>query len=519
LAPEVICPPDITLSCEYPINFVEGAYSDFLGNHNGSLDEDPLSTIFGNVYDSFRYDTSIRQNVVINDPNNEDFVQPHIFGIDGWAMDNCEVSLEVIVSIFEDCSGNSLPGDAPAGAVKLITRRFRATDGSGNIGGSCVQRIWIVDFDRFYIADQNCNNEDPFDGVIWPCDVTLNECPEEISGTGEPIILDDECSIIGVSFEDEQFDFADGACYKILREWTIIDWCQLDLNTGEGIWRDTQIIKVVDNAGPSFLSCPVLPVELCLDDPGITLPANNQSLLVENDPESTSCSVHVSLSQTIQDLCSESVIYDVKIYLFNGSEFIQIKPPTVLQLGLNHQGVMSFNTAGSNIPDINENGLPYNDALCGDYHRVVWTVEDGCGNQSICDYLFRLEDCKDPTPVCFNGLSSVVMGSNGEVTIWASDFDASSFDDCTYSEDLLFSFSGTEYQPSFTYTCDNVPEFGVPIPVEIWVADEGADQNCNGQIEWSERNKDFCVTFIIITDNQNVCDENGLVLDGEIQTE
>jgi hypothetical protein len=150
----------------------------------------------------------------------------------------------------------------------------------------------------------------------------------------------------------------------------------------------------------------------------------------------------------------------------------------------------------------------------------LWSAEDGCGNWSHCEYLIRLEDCKQPSPVCINGLSTVVMPIGGQVTIWAKDFNASSFDDCTAEEDLLYSFSGTSYQPSFTYTCDNVPAFGVELSVNIWVADGGTDDNCNGQISWSERNKDFCTTTIVITDNAHVCpDTSGSVLlAGEILT-
>ncbi|HLF63787.1 MAG TPA: T9SS type A sorting domain-containing protein, partial [Saprospiraceae bacterium] len=173
---------------------------------------------------------------------------------------------------------------------------------------------------------------------------------------------------------------------------------------------------------------------------------------------------------------------------------------------------------------------PYNDRYCSnwplpggvkDYHRVLWSVEDGCGNLSTCEYLFRLEDCKQPSPVCV-GLSSVVMPSSGSVTIWAKDFDASSFDDCTAREDLLFSFSGTTYQPSRVFDCAAIEVNGSPsFLVEIWVADEGNDQNCNGfvsplGIEWGERNKDFCTTFIVIDDNEGVCGDGA---GGVVETE
>jgi hypothetical protein len=111
------------------------------------------------------------------------------------------------------------------------------------------------------------------------------------------------------------------------------------------------------------------------------------------------------------------------------------------------------------------------------------------------------------------------MPVGGQVTIWAKDFNASSFDDCTPSADLLYSFSGTTYEPSFTYNCDNVPAFNTQLAVEIWVADGGTDDNCNNQISWNERNKDFCTTTIVITDNTNVCGGSGSILAGEILTE
>src|SRR5678815_4126981 len=221
LKPVITCPPTIAISCKYPLEVHAGSYRDVTGNNDGTLDEDPLSELFGNVYDAFRHDQSERQHIIINDPGNDLQQQPFDWGLEGWATDNCESELSVVVSVIDDCSGNSFTGDHPEGAVKLIERRFYAFDGVNT--SSCLQRIWVVDYHPFFITDTTCENENPNDGVIWPCDVLITNCPEEISGTGEPIILDDGCSLIGISHEDTQFDFAEGACFKILREWKILD--------------------------------------------------------------------------------------------------------------------------------------------------------------------------------------------------------------------------------------------------------------------------------------------------------
>ena len=185
-------------------------------------------------------------------------------------------------------------------------------------------------------------------------------------------------------------------------------------------------------------------------------------------------------------------------------------------------GQIVFDSRSSSLLNVRLNGLPYNDKYCiggeKDYHRILWTVEDGCGNINTCSYLFRLEDCKEPTPVCKN-LSTVVMPSSGSVTIWAEDFNASSFDDCTPAADLLYSFTGDEYNPSKEFNCDTLIENGsTQFIVEIWVADEGNDLNCNGIITWDERNKDYCTTFIVVDDNESTCLDIG-PLGGAIETE
>ncbi|MEO5905752.1 MAG: hypothetical protein ABIQ11_03445, partial [Saprospiraceae bacterium] len=520
LSPFVECPPDITISCDYWFNVEEGIFADGEGNHNGNLDEDPLSPIFGNMFDAFRYSENARQDIIINDPGNDQISQPHFWGIDGWADDNCEVNLSVRVRVFNDCTGDDLPGDAPAGAVRLIERRFSASDGNEGIApGTCTQRIWVIDFDPFYITDLTCNNNNPNDGVIWPCDVVLTTCPDDLSGTGEPIVFDDACSLIGIAYEDTRFDFVDGACFKILRRWSVIDWCQYDPLTGEGLWHYTQVIKVNDHDGPELLNCPVGPVVLCVADPGVSLPDNNQAFLGEDNPLSSSCSAHLNLCQTVHETCSEFVKFDVKIYPFNGHEFIQVKSVTTVSVDTaTNNAVLCFDTRESSIQSIRLNGIPYNSPFCGNYHRILWSIKDGCGNLSTCEYLFRLEDCKQPSPVCINGLSTVLMPVGCEVTLWAKDFDASSFDDCTPSDELLFSFSGDNYQPSQLFDVDNIPAFGVETTILIWVADGGTDDNCNGSISWDERNKDYCTTTVVFTDNSGNCTSSSILAQGHILT-
>ncbi len=522
LAPYIECPPDITVSCDFWFPAEEGTYRDAAGNQNGHLDEDPLSPIFGDMYDALTYndDQSVRQPIFIDDPGNTQYPQPHYWGIDGWADDNCVADLEVRTKIYNDCTGDNLPGNPPPGAIKLVERRFIARDNQEGFNpATCTQRIWVVDYDPFYIADRDCYNSDPNDGVRWPCDILITNCPDDLGNTGEPIIYSDACNLIGVTYEDTRFEIADGACFKILREWKVIDWCQYNPVTGYGLWSYTQVIKVHDDDAPVFLNCPQNPVILCVADEGVRLPATNQAFLGEHDPNASSCSVHVTMKQRIRESCNGTVKYDVKVYPFNGNSFLQVVPLTEVSLDDNHEADLVFNTEESAIQSIRRDGLPYNSPFCGDYHKILWSVEDGCGNWGHCEYLFRLEDCKQPSPVCIQGLSTVVMPVGCQVTLWAKDFNASSFDDCTPAKDLLFSFSGDAYEPSRTFNSTNIPAFGVELSIQIWVADGGTDDNCNSTISWDERNKDYCTTTIVFTDNSGNCDVSGNILyEGEILT-
>jgi hypothetical protein len=227
------------------------------------------------------------------------------------------------------------------------------------------------------------------------------------------------------------------------------------------------------------------------------------------DPMGNYCSLHLDISKHIEDICSEFITYDVKIYPPHSSTFMQAVQPTEVPMGSNGTFDLRLNTATSIHSLLRQNGLAYNDPNDpNEYYRVLWTVIDGCGNLTTCEDRIRLEDCKQPTPVCIHGLATVPMPSTGTITIWAKDFDASSFDNCTPEEELRYSFSGDVYEPSRLYTCEDILALGVEMAVEVWVWD-----NFN--------NRDYCSTTIVFTDPTGVCGfpmggVNGLIVTPEL---
>ena len=50
---------------------------------------------------------------------------------------------------------------------------------------------------------------------------------------GKPTWDENPCNVITAEIiREDTFKFVEGACYKILREWAVIDWCVYKPNTG-----------------------------------------------------------------------------------------------------------------------------------------------------------------------------------------------------------------------------------------------------------------------------------------------
>jgi len=148
----------------------------------------------------------------------------------------------------------------------------------------------------------------------------------------------------------------------------------------------------------------------------------------------------ISLTATAADEgeCSSAWIgWDVSVDLGNDwtTDFIySTNLPPVLANGEPNPYYLSKTTSGEAVEIVMEGDLAKNTE-----HRVEWVVNDGCGNRGSYTTTFTVEDKKAPTPYCLN-LGTAVM-SNGEVELWAVDFNQGSFDNCSASETLLYTFT------------------------------------------------------------------------------
>lgn len=355
----------------------------------------------------------------------------NVFG-SATATDNCSVVISTRVE-------NNLT----ACNVGTIRRWFIATDPGGR-KDSCYQTITVRDIRPFKGAD-----------ITWPADITLVGCNNSTSTsiTGKPVFANqDHCNQIIANSTDLTFNYVEGVCFKILRKWTVIDWCTYDVRNpveGVGLWYHTQVIKINNTQAPTFTSS-------CAD---------RDSCIREN------CNVQIRFTASATDDCT---MQDELIWTY--------------QLDRDNNGTIDqTGSSRSFLPNTN---------LTAGTHRITFTVSDQCGNKSTCTYLQTVHDCKLPTPYCLTGIVTVIMPNNGQVTIWAKDFNLASTDNCTPNELLRYSFTSNIADSFKVIRCADLDNGRVDtFDVDMYVFDK-------------ENYFDLCHTKLIVQDNQNACPDN-----------
>ena len=111
----------------------------------------------------------------------------------------------------------------------ILERHYYLVEEGGFQHAKATQKITLSGSSSF---DEN--------SIIWPADMNL-ECESGVDVTGEPQYDADYCTLLASAYEDVVLASDEGS--KILRTWTVINWC--DGSTFE----HTQIIqKICDNA-------------------------------------------------------------------------------------------------------------------------------------------------------------------------------------------------------------------------------------------------------------------------------
>lgn len=270
-----------------------------------------------------------------------------------------------------------------------ITRTWTVIDHAGN-QASCIQTIYLEDNTPLI--------------VIFPDDYVTALCVSEVdtSISGAPYFVNADCENISQIYTDELVAFSP-SCYRILRTWSVYEWCTYDPNSGtnEGFWTDVQVIDVEDFSAPELTCLPDTTIDLFAADCSgvfITLEA----------PIATDCNPGVSISNN-SPYASNS-----------GADASGFYPPGT--------------------------------------HTIVYTATDGCGNFTACSQIVNIIDAKAPTVIC-NGGININIGQNGQVEITPAMLDLGSYDNCSEIENLQFTVS-----PNI-FTCDDLGVQNVSLTV------------------------------------------------------
>jgi hypothetical protein len=338
-------------------------------------------------------------------------------------------------------------------------------------------------------------------------------------------------------------------------------------NDEANCYRYKQIIKIIDTEDPIVDDCPASPVEYC------DLSANNPDLWNEsywwdNTTESHDlCEGDAPLSITATDSCSgANLVFSYLLFLDtdgDGSMETVVSsnnPPApgtvrynnIGSAGSGYNGGTPQVFDGRSVPDnqiyrwalhqtvsgstrtgyvqwktlaqmpspTNPNGLagippqlPYGT------HKIKWTVTDGCGNEATCEYEFEVKDCKAPTVVCHDGLSTNIMAvgpNQGMAILWATDFLQYGDDNCTPASKLVYGIRKAGQGTGFPLD----PVTGLPITSVSFDCTEIGEQEIELWVMDLAGNADFCQATVDIQDNNGVCTPGDFVtVAGALKTE
>jgi len=263
------------------------------------------------------------------------------FGV-GTFYDNCGFTPGSTTTVnIDNCSAGT------------ITRNFTATDADGNTA-TCSYTITVN-----HVSDWE---------VQFPADVNAQCTAGSLPDFGEPTVFNDECELIGTSFEDTQYDVVPDACYKIVREYSVINWCIFDqfgadviadpqvgtrryADGGDGFITYQQVIKVQDNEAPTFT---IAEIDGCIVD----------------------------------NTCQKTVVLPYPSNMDDCSDEFEVDIDGDLGFFNDIQGDVS-------VADLDP----------GTYN-VFYNVTDECGNFTAEAVTVTVADCKKPTPYCVNGVRS-----------------------------------------------------------------------------------------------------------------
>jgi len=369
---------------------------------------------------------------------------------------------------------------------------------------------WPKNYDGISVDGMNIECDDDGNLQEMASQVTMGESMECIANTDTtgPVWCQSNCSLVGSSVSVDTISSSE-ACLTIIKRWTVVDWCtwnadqsniddenDSDADTFEAVedwaqydcvdclhsnvWDDAvyvryktvdkdgyytydQIIKIEDKTAPEILA----PLDYIVN-------TTKGSESKEDDQECIGADmITVKATDTCggESVTNENLSWNIVVQK-NGIE------------------IATKTAKGEEVFMNTQEGQP------GDVHQIIWIVSDACGNQNSFTTSVEFGDESAPTPFCLTGLTSNLPDEDGEVLVWANEFDFGSFDNCTSTNQLLFSIVpegqdplqpgdvGFEDQTKYVADCTSADQ---STRLDMWVWDiTGNGDHCTVQFTLSE---------------------------------
>lgn len=399
-----------------------------------------------------------------------------------------------------------------------------------------------------------------YDGIVeYPADVPMGDAQDCALGvdTGTPVWCNTACGLIGSSYEIDTVSASD-ACYKLIKRWTVIDWCTWEPNNNSlgDDSNDTflESFQAVDDewlaeAGYEDALTDVRRTSYVKNGKTIPYPECKECEKVSGDADhvyfrytSVEWDGYYTYDQVIKiidDVDPEVSVEDSEVAITggNGAKFdyadlAEGEDPYADCVGTDIIEATATDMCGET--DLSAVGATWwverqlydeegekvgavvtragtgetftmnaGEGKPGWYSIIKWRVKDGCGNTGFAESRHDFVDTKNPTPVCIQDLSTAAMSTDGSVAIWASDYDLGSFDNCSDVE-VYFKDADGNKVPSLGFTCDNLGTN----QLQMYVSDASG-------------NEDYCFVTLRIDDNTGACGDSGnegAAITGEVAT-
>jgi len=404
--PEVVCPDNV------------------IGLYKKPVSDKPEATIDGQGYKyepagspnapsgyEFNYLVCTDVDRVLNEPKSwNDPKYPYYMGNVSDVLDCSATSL---VSVRDKLTEKECDEE---GIAALIERTFTYEDEKGNVG-SCTQRIYFFR-PKIYLpeckfeldlceAEEAGIDADNTEETIDP--VETESGPYYINGMCRKVYLTEHICDLTLTYEDQVLPGPEDCGLKILRKWTILDWCW---ENGEGI--EVSVPSGCEGAVTPFGSNKTASYEqhIIIGDktaPKVECPGGDLSF--STGPFNCTAVINPP-APVVKGECQDwtyefEVIGDVK------------DPKT----GWVEKDVVIAHSADGVV-----NGI------APGYYTIKYYVTDACGNTAYVECPATVKDGIEPVAVCDDDLNISIGGAYttaaGLARVTAADIDEGSWDNC-----------------------------------------------------------------------------------------